>query len=110
MSSHLTRRGAVYTFQVRVPSDLVTLFGHSPFWLRLARIPAGDAARAARILAGLVHGVFPECMGIFSGTSRDRSRVSDNDGFNGVVSEPSDTRPFAEWCAIRSGTARGLLY
>lgn len=31
MSSHLTRRGVVYNFQVRVPSDLVTLFGHSPF-------------------------------------------------------------------------------
>lgn len=73
MSSHLTRRGAVYTFQFRVPSDLVTLFGQSPFWLRLGRIEAADAARAARILAGQVEAAFLAARG---GRRMDRKDVT----------------------------------
>ncbi|MCT8268030.1 hypothetical protein NYQ83_12165 [Afifella sp. JA880] len=49
---HVLTRGTGSTFQIRVPSDLVTILGHTPFRTTLGFLPKREAQRRARLLAG----------------------------------------------------------
>lgn len=55
---YLTRRPSGYRFQRRIPEHLQGYLGTSPLRLNLGPMPASEAKKAGRLLAGHVESVF----------------------------------------------------
>jgi hypothetical protein len=57
---NLWRRGSRFTFQKRVPSDLVPVLGATPIRLALPRCGSRQAARLAALLGGTAEATFQQ--------------------------------------------------
>lgn len=75
----LTRRGARFTFQKRVPADLVPLFGPAPIRLLLPPCGAREARRSAALLGGVTEAEFR--------SARRRGMDDDQDPRDALIAE-----------------------
>lgn len=57
---YLTRRQNGFRFQRRIPKKLEPVLGKSPIRIHIGNLPARDATRIARLLAGHSDLLFPE--------------------------------------------------